>query len=188
MKFQFNLATTATVMAGLLLISPAFANHTPEHKDGAEGTKKEGCKYSHKNQSVSKLDIIDTAAKDGHFKTLATALKAAGLTDVLKGEGKFTVFAPSDAAFEALPKGTLESLLKPENKEKLVKILKFHVVSGEVDAKEVSALKDVKPLEGPDLQISTKSGVRINNAKVVKADIHSSNGIIHEIDTVLIPE
>jgi uncharacterized surface protein with fasciclin (FAS1) repeats len=133
-------------------------------------------------------DIVDTAVKAGSFKTLAAALKAAGLVETLKGKGPFTVFAPTDEAFAKLPKGTLESLLEPENKEKLVAILTYHVVPGKVKAADVVKLKDAKTVQGSKVQIDTKDGVKVDDAKVTKTDIECTNGVIHVIDTVLIPE
>jgi uncharacterized surface protein with fasciclin (FAS1) repeats len=133
-------------------------------------------------------DIVDTAAAAGSFNTLVAAVKAAGLVDTLKGEGPFTVFAPTDEAFAKLPAGTVEMLLKPENKEKLVKILTYHVVAGKVSASEVVKLKSAKTVQGTSLKIAAKNGVMINNAKILKTDIMTSNGIIHVIDTVLLPK
>jgi uncharacterized surface protein with fasciclin (FAS1) repeats len=134
-------------------------------------------------------DIVDTAVSAGQFNTLAKALQAAGLVDTLKGEGPFTVFAPTDEAFAKLPAGTLEELLKPENKDKLVAILTYHVVAGEVKASDVVKLSSAKAVNGEPLKIAPTSGnVMINDANVVKADILCSNGVIHVIDTVLLPE
>jgi uncharacterized surface protein with fasciclin (FAS1) repeats len=135
-------------------------------------------------------DIVDTAVAAGSFTTLAKALEAAGLIDALKGEGPFTVFAPTDAAFAKLPAGTIASLLKPENKEKLKAILLYHVVSGKVTAAEVIKLngQSVKTLEGGMLLVSTKHGVQVDKANVTQTDIDASNGVIHVIDTVLMPK
>jgi len=134
-------------------------------------------------------DIVDTAVSAGSFNTLVAALKAAGLVDTLKGPGPFTVFAPTDEAFAKLPPGTVEDLLKPENKAKLTAILTYHVVAGKVMAKEAMKLHEAKTVNGEDLTIKTSMGsVMINNAKVVKADIVCSNGVIHVIDTVLLPK
>jgi uncharacterized surface protein with fasciclin (FAS1) repeats len=134
-------------------------------------------------------DIVDTAVAAGDFKTLAAALQAAGLVDTLKGKGPFTVFAPTDAAFAKLPAGTVESLLKPENKAKLTSILTFHVVPGNVKAADVVKLTSAKTVNGQSLAIDTSGGgVKVNGAKVVKADIATSNGTIHVIDTVLLPK
>lgn len=136
----------------------------------------------------AKPDIVDTAVSAGSFKTLATALKAAGLVDTLKGKGPFTVFAPTDEAFAKLPAGTVESLLKPENKAKLTAILTYHVVAGDVKAADVVKLKSAKTVEGQAVTIDAADGVKINNAKVVKADVVCGNGVIHVIDTVLLPK
>ena len=139
-------------------------------------------------------DIIDTAVAAPGFKTLVTAIKAAGLVDTLKGAGPFTVFAPTDAAFAKLEKskpGTIASLLKPENKSKLVSILTYHVVSGKILAKDVMGLKDntsVKTVNGKSIVVHNKHGVSVNHSKVIKTDIEASNGVIHVIDTVLLPK
>jgi len=134
-------------------------------------------------------DIVDTAVAAGSFKTLATALKAAGLIDTLKGKGPFTVFAPTDEAFAKLPKGTVEDLLKPENKAKLTAILTYHVVAGKVMAADVVKLKSANTVNGKPVQIVVEGGtVMVDNAKVVKTDIGTSNGVIHVIDTVLLPK
>jgi uncharacterized surface protein with fasciclin (FAS1) repeats len=133
-------------------------------------------------------DIVDTAVGADSFKTLVAAVKAADLVETLKGEGPFTVFAPTDEAFAKLPKGTLDSLLKPENKEKLQAILTYHVVPGDVRAADVVKLKEAKTVQGQMLKIDTKDGVKVNNASVVKTDIVCTNGVIHVIDTVVLPE
>ena len=134
-------------------------------------------------------DIVDTAVAAGSFKTLATALKAAGLIDTLKGKGPFTVFAPTDEAFAKLPIGTVEDLLKPENKAKLTAILTYHVVAGKVMAADVVKLKSANTVNGKSVQIVVDGGtVMVDNAKVVKTDIGTSNGVIHVIDTVLLPK
>ena len=133
-------------------------------------------------------DIVDTAVAAGSFKTLAAALKAADLIDTLKGEGPFTVFAPTDEAFAKLPKGTVEDLLKPENKKKLASILTYHVVAGQVLAADVVNLTEAETVQGSKVRIKVSGGqVMINEAKVVKTDIHCSNGVIHVIDAVIIP-
>jgi uncharacterized surface protein with fasciclin (FAS1) repeats len=139
-------------------------------------------------KNEAKLDIVDTAIEAGSFKTLATALKAAGLVDTLKGTGPFTVFAPTDEAFAKLPAGTVETLLKPENKAKLASILTYHVVAGNVKAADVVKLKSAKTVQGQSVAIDAADGVKINGAKVVKADIACANGVIHVIDTVLLPK
>lgn len=134
-------------------------------------------------------DIVDTAVAAGSFKTLVAALQAAGLVDTLKSKGPFTVFAPTDAAFAKLPAGTVEDLLKPENKAKLVAILTYHVVPGEVMASQVTKMKSVKTLNGESLTIKVEDGaVLVDNAKVTKTDILCSNGVIHVIDSVVLPK
>lgn len=134
-------------------------------------------------------DIVSTAVAAGSFKTLAAALQAAGLVETLQGKGPFTVFAPTDEAFAKLPKGTVEELLKPENKEKLTAILTYHVVAGQVMAKDVVGLEKAKTVNGQSLTIKVKDGaVSIDNANVVKTDIVCSNGVIHVIDSVVLPK
>jgi len=140
------------------------------------------------HKDTEKMDIVDTAAGNSMFSTLVTAVKSADLVSTLKGDGPFTVFAPTDEAFAALPAGTIDMLLKPENKQTLVKILTYHVVAGKVTAEDVSTLSSATTVEGSDVKVSSGMGhVMINNAKVVKADIMTSNGVIHVIDTVLLP-
>ncbi len=134
-------------------------------------------------------DIIETAVKAGSFKTLAAAIKAAGLVEALKADGPITVFAPTDAAFAALPKGTVESLLKPENKAQLAAILKFHVIPGRVYADAAAKGAKVATLQGGSIQTMAKDGkVWVNGAQVIGADIETSNGVIHIIDSVLLPQ
>ena len=133
-------------------------------------------------------DIVDTAVAAGSFKTLAKALAAADLVNTLKGPGPFTVFAPTDEAFAKLPAGTLENLLKPENKATLVRVLTYHVVAGKVMAADVAKISSAKAVSGDALRINvTGNNVTVDNAKVVKTDIAASNGVIHVIDTVLLP-
>jgi uncharacterized surface protein with fasciclin (FAS1) repeats len=140
--------------------------------------------------SASKAaDIVDTAVAAGSFTKLVAAVKAADLVGTLKSPGPFTVFAPTDAAFKKLPKGTLASLLKPENKDKLVKILTYHVVAGKVLAADVAGKTTaVATVEGDKVHVNGKHGVQVNNAHVVKADIVADNGVIHVIDRVLLPK
>ena len=134
-------------------------------------------------------DIVDTAVAAGSFNTLATALKAAGLVETLKGPGPFTVFAPTDEAFAKLPAGTLESLLKPENKAKLAGILTYHVVAGKVMAADVVKLTSAKTVNGQSVKVAVDGGkVKVDGANVVKTDIVTSNGVIHVIDSVLLPK
>lgn len=133
-------------------------------------------------------DIVDVAADNGSFNTLVTAIKAADLVDTLKGDGPFTVFAPTDEAFAKLPEGTVEDLLKPENKEKLVAILTYHVVPSKVMSSDIAGKKTkAKTVEGDELTVDATSGVKVDEATVTTADVGASNGVIHVIDTVLMP-
>ena len=150
-------------VAALVLAAPAFAG----------GMKK---------------DIVDTAVGAGSFETLVAAVQAAGLVDTLKGEGPFTVFAPTDEAFAALPEGTVESLLQPENIDQLTAILTYHVVPGKVMSTDLTDDMMAATVQGSDITIDLDNGVMVNNANVVTADIETSNGVIHVIDTVILPE
>src|SRR5271166_288922 len=133
-------------------------------------------------------DIVDTAVKAGSFTTLVAALKAAGLVQTLEGPGPFTVFAPTDVAFAKLPKGMVEDLLKPSNKAKLTAILTYHVVPEKIMSSDIQGKKlEVKSLEGADIEVDATHGVMVDNAKVVTADVVASNGVIHIVDTVMIP-
>lgn len=134
------------------------------------------------------MDIVDTAVGAGSFTTLVAAVEAAGLVDTLKGEGPFTVFAPTDDAFAALPEGTVDTLLLEENRDQLVAILTYHVVPGAVMSTDLSDGMTATTVQGGDLTIGTEGGVTVNGANVVTADIEASNGVIHVIDTVIIPE
>lgn len=161
------LFSVAAVMAAVVLL--AFTNTRPVAQDKT-------------------MDIVDTAAGSKDFTTLVAAVKAAGLVDALKGKGPFTVFAPTDAAFKALPAGTVEALLKPENKGKLTNILTYHVISGNVMAADVKTMK-AKTLFGQEASIEVKNGkVTIDGANVVTTDIKCSNGVIHVIDKVILPK
>jgi uncharacterized surface protein with fasciclin (FAS1) repeats len=154
--------TSLAVVACLALVSPARGQQT--------------------------TDIIDTAVAAGSFKTLAKALAAADLVGTLKGPGPFTVFAPTDEAFEKLPTGTLDNLLKPENKSMLVRVLTYHVVPGKVMAADVVTITSAKAVSGDALTVTvTGNTVTVNNAQVVKTDIAASNGVIHVVDHVLLP-
>ena len=133
-------------------------------------------------------DIVDTAVGAGSFETLVAAVQAAELVDTLKGEGPFTVFAPTDDAFAALPEGTVETLLKPENKDQLVAILTYHVVPGKVMSGDLSDDMTAATVQGGEVKIDLDNGVMVNDANVVQADIETSNGVIHVIDTVILPE
>ncbi len=134
-------------------------------------------------------DIVTTAASAGSFKTLVAAVEAAGLVDTLKGPGPFTVFAPNDEAFAKLPAGTVDDLLKPENKDKLVAILTYHVVPGKVMAADVAGKETkAKTVQGSEVTVNGKDGVTVDGAKVIQADIVTDNGVIHVIDAVIMPK
>lgn len=137
---------------------------------------------------MAKGDIVDIAAGNPDFSTLVTAVKAAGLVETLKGDGPFTVFAPTNAAFAALPEGTVESLLEPANKDKLSAVLTYHVVPGKVYAEDVVELSSATTVQGSDVTITTTDGaVMVDSANVVMTDIEASNGVIHVIDAVILP-
>lgn len=134
-------------------------------------------------------DIVDTAVSAGSFNTLVAAVQAAGLVDTLKSDGPFTVFAPTDEAFAALPEGTVETLLLPENKDQLVEILTYHVVPAKVMSGDIAGKRaKVLTVQGDRLSVNAKNGVKVNDAKVVQADIETSNGVIHVVDAVILPE
>jgi uncharacterized surface protein with fasciclin (FAS1) repeats len=146
--------------------------------------------YGNKDRAAAKpaADIVDTAVAAGSFQTLVAAVQAADLVGTLKGDGPFTVFAPTDAAFAALPEGTVENLLKPENREQLVAVLTYHVVPGKVTAADVIKLSEATTVNGASVSIVTSEGaVKIDGATVVKADVMASNGVIHVIDQVILP-
>lgn len=166
-------------MKKFLMASAAIISLTGIAAFSFAGGEKEKEKEKPKN-------IVETAAAAGQFKTLIKALQTAELEETLKGKGPFTVFAPTDEAFAKLPEGTLDGLLK--DKAKLQSVLKYHVVSGKVTSADVMKLKEAKTLNEQMVTIDTKDGVKINNAKVTKADLETSNGVIHVIDTVLIPK
>jgi len=138
--------------------------------------------------SAKANDIVDTAVAAGQFSTLVAAVQAAGLVDTLKGEGPFTVFAPTDAAFAALPEGTVENLLKPENKDQLIAVLTYHVVAGKVMSADIAGKTlEVNSVQGSAISVNATNGVMVDNASVVTADIETSNGVIHVIDAVILP-
>ena len=139
--------------------------------------------------NYAKKDIVDTAAEAGSFNTLVAAVQAAGLVDALKADGPYTVFAPTDEAFAKLPAGTVENLLKPENIEQLRAVLTYHVVPGKIMAKDVTKMSKGTTLQGESLSFEVKGDkVMVDNAQVIKADIATSNGVIHVIDTVVLPK
>ncbi|MEM7685776.1 MAG: fasciclin domain-containing protein [Pseudomonadota bacterium] len=137
---------------------------------------------------AERADIVDTAVLANDFNTLVAAVQAAGLVDTLKGEGPFTVFAPTDAAFAALPEGTVEALLRPENKDQLVAILTYHVIPGKVMSADIAGTKvDAPTVQGQSVSIDATDGVTVDGASVVSADVETSNGVIHVIDKVILP-
>jgi len=143
---------------------------------------------AHAGSYGMKKDIVDTAVSAGSFNTLVTAVKAAGLVDTLKGEGPYTVFAPTDEAFAKLPAGTLDSLLDPANRDQLVAVLTYHVVPGRIMSADIAGkMADVETVQGQTISVDATDGVRVNGANVVGADIDASNGVIHVIDTVMLP-
>ena len=138
---------------------------------------------------VKAQDIVDTAVAAGQFNTLVAAVQAAGLVDVLKGDGPFTVFAPTDEAFAALPEGTVENLLKPENREQLVAVLTYHVVPGKIMSTDIAGqTAEVESVQGSALSVDATNGVKVDDATVVAADIETDNGVIHAIDQVVLPQ
>ncbi len=139
--------------------------------------------------NAGQKDIVDTASGAGSFNTLVAAVQAAGLVDTLKGDGPFTVFAPTDEAFAKLPAGTVDNLLKPENKDQLVAILTYHVVPGKVMSGDIAGkTADVATVQGGNINVDATKGVKVNEATVVTADVEASNGVIHVIDTVILPK
>jgi uncharacterized surface protein with fasciclin (FAS1) repeats len=174
-RFSAFVVTAAVVVTGAMSVTSVDAK-----------TKKTTSKKSSMKKTA---DIVDTAVAAGSFKTLAAALNAAGLVDTLKGKGPFTVFAPTDEAFAALPAGLVDKLLKPANKEALTKILTYHVVSGKVLAADVVKLTSAKTVEGSEVAVKVAGGkVTVDAANVIKTDIIASNGVIHVIDKVLVPK
>jgi uncharacterized surface protein with fasciclin (FAS1) repeats len=180
--------------AAVALAAPAFAKDCPGKtqqtamQTAAPMTGAKLTRIAHPAATRATGDIVDVAAGAGQFRTLLAAAAAAGLVDALKGPGPITVFAPTDAAFAALPKGTVESLLKPENRAQLRQILTYHVVSGRILASDLAG-KTAQPttLAGQTLNVDGRQGVSINNARVITADVLASNGVIHVIDRVLLP-
>jgi uncharacterized surface protein with fasciclin (FAS1) repeats len=180
-SYRFKLLATTVTLAstGFLPGAVALAESCP-------GGSVRPTAISQVSHQAKQQTVVDIAASAGSFNTLTAALKAAGLVEVLEGKGPFTVFAPTDKAFAALPQGTLENLLKPENKDKLVKILTYHVVSGTIMSTDLKA-GEVVTVEGSPVTIQLGKSVTVDDARIVKADIKASNGVIHVIDKVIIP-
>lgn len=184
-----NLTSAIAGLAVVLSASLATADECPVAKQQRLAREAAAGHVQTVAYKAEAKDIVDTAVGAGDFTTLVAAVKAAGLVETLKGEGPFTVFAPTDAAFGKLPAGTVEDLLKPENKEKLVAILTYHVVPGKVMAADVVKLTEAKTVQGKAAKIKVEDGtVMVDGAKVVKTDIPCSNGVIHVIDAVILPE
>jgi len=178
-----------SLVGGLAAVLALTVATTVEAGNCNWSSSRSSCASSCSQGEAKAKDIVDTAVAAGKFKTLATALTEAELVETLKGKGPFTVFAPTDKAFAKLPEGTIKSLLQPENKEKLTAILTYHVVPGRVMAADVVGLETAKTVQGGELRVRVEDGkVYINNARVVKTDINTSNGVIHVIDSVLLPE
>ena len=187
---RIRMSTLSSVsMIALLLAGTASAGSAPKATTSTAAETATTQEKTMQATAANTMDIVDTAVKAGSFKTLVAAVQAAGLVETLKGKGPFTVFAPTDEAFAKLPKGTVESLLLPENKAKLVDILTYHVVPGQVMAADVVKLTSAKTVEGQSVAIVVKDGkVRVDGANVVQTDIVTSNGVIHVIDSVILPK
>ncbi len=190
MRFINRLSKGVVVAASslalvLVLTGPAMAGSCSSKGDKAS-TSNGHAGHSHADHVMKSKDIVDIAVSAGSFSTLVAAVQAAGLVDVLKSDGPFTVFAPTDEAFAKLPEGTVEALLN--DKEKLTAILTYHVVPGKLLAEDVVQLKSSRTVQGENINIKTGDGVMVNNANVIKTDIGASNGVIHVIDTVILPE
>ena len=176
MKIKSLIIATAVAAS-----ASAYAGH---HMAGESSM----AKYDKAHQAATQSTIVDVASSNSDFSTLVAAISAGDLAEVLQGEGPFTVFAPTNEAFAALPEGTVDMLLQPENKDKLITVLTYHVVPGKVYAKDVIQLSSAKTVQGEEVAISTHDGqVMINNAHVISADIAASNGVIHVIDAVIMP-
>ncbi len=176
--------TTPPTPGGELAPTPTPTETTPTPTPTPEGTEKPSTKPS--DRSDTNKNIVAVAEANGSFKTLTKALKAAGLTETLQGKGPFTVFAPTDAAFAELPQDALKDLMKPENKEVLVKILTYHVVQGQVLSTDLKA-GEVKSVQGGPISVKLDGGVTVNDAKVLQPDVKASNGVIHVINKVILP-
>lgn len=190
MRKNQSITRTALLAATLFALSAGSASAdcgTAHPATGSETMKKASA--TEPTVKDVRRNIVETAIGAGSFQTLVAAVKAAGLVSVLQGEGPFTVFAPTDEAFAKLPAGTIEDLLRPENKAKLAAILTYHVVPGKVMSSDVVKATSAKTVQGQDLAVAVKDGkVRIDNATVAQADVMASNGVIHVIDTVLLPK
>ena len=174
-------------IAALLFLSGCSSNSEEATAPATSAAPTESAAASEPAMTEEPGTIVEVAASNPDFETLVAAVTAAGLAETLSGEGPFTVFAPTDEAFEALPAGVLDALLLPENKDALTSILTYHVVAGEVMAADVTA-GDVETVEGSTFTITTDGGVKVNDANVIATDVDASNGVIHVLDAVLVPE
>ena len=180
--------STATIIFGLFAVATSVQAGNCNSCSSKKMTKKMDLKVMTVTaEAANQKDIVDTAVGAGDFTTLVAAVEAAGLVDTLKGDGPFTVFAPTDAAFAALPEGTVETLLKPENKDQLVAILTYHVVPGKVMSTDLSDDMKAATVQGGEITIDLDNGVMVDEATVVTADIEADNGVIHVIDKVIMP-
>jgi uncharacterized surface protein with fasciclin (FAS1) repeats len=185
-----NALLVAIAVSALVFTGSASGDCGASHNPAAYGDVSTKKAAEHAKAQMEPMDIVETAVSAGSFKTLVAAVKAAGLAETLQGEGPFTVFAPTDEAFDKLPKGTVEELLKPENLSKLQAILTYHVVPGKVLSTDVVRVKSAKTVQGQELKVTTTEGgnVMIDKAQVTQVDILASNGVIHVIDTVVLPK
>lgn len=183
---KFTPVLTGMLIATFCSLPPAIAGEAVEMSETEMETEVIKSDKDHTSMSEEKMNLVETAIGAGDFKLLVAAVEAAGLVETLSGEDKFTVFAPTDEAFAALGEDTLKELLKPENKDKLISILTYHVVPGVVKSSDLET-GEVKTVEGSPVKINLGDSVKVNEAMVIKADIKTSNGIIHVIDTVILP-
>jgi len=188
MKFRKSSVLVLGVALAVIFALPATAGCCSSHDKAATHMETQSGQIVNEKGKEMK-DIVETAVAAGSFTTLVTAVQAAGLVETLQGDGPFTVFAPTDEAFAKLPKGTVEDLLKPENKGKLRAILTYHVIAGKVMSKDVVKLDRAKTVQGGEVMIQVTDGkVKVDEALVTKADIETSNGVIHVLDAVILPK
>lgn len=185
----FTLATLGTLVSALTLTLTAPGTAIAGSCNAASSASHEAApRHQPASYSEAEGDIVDLALGAGNFRTLTAALVAADLVDVLRGEGPFTVFAPTDEAFAKLPKGTLESLLLPKNRDQLVAILTYHVVPGSLDAEEVANRRRIGTVNGKNIEVEERgTSVLLDDAKVVRANLMATNGVVHVVDSVLLP-
>ena len=181
------LATAVSTFAWAAIVNAGSCGG--DHSEASTGARAAGNLIEHAVHETKAMDIVETAVSAGSFNTLVAAVQAAGLVETLQGDGPFTVFAPTDEAFAKLPAGTVENLLKPENISQLQAILTYHVISGKVTSEDVVKIKSARTVQGQSLRVSTSNGkVMIDEAEVTAVDILASNGVIHVIDSVVLPQ